>query len=564
MAKKNSNKTKARLISELEEAHLRIKELEKLKGGNPGGVVGETAHKQVEQSLQEIEEKYRTVVDHSLEGIFIVQDFLIVFCNKRLAEMYGFKSQEHALGTDIRRLVSPGKLDLLEQEVKARESGKKNVSHYNSIARRIDGKEFEVEILSSRIQYKGKPAVQGVIRDVSKQIQLEAQLLRAQKMEAIGTLAGGIAHDFNNILSIILGYTEISMDNPDDKKKVQHNLKHVLKAANRAKDLVHQILSFSRQGETQKEPVKVVQVIKDALTLIRASLPSTIKIRLEIGNDNYTVFSQPTYLHQVLMNLCSNAAHAMQEKGGELTIEVSDLNRDLETISETNLAPSPYMRLTVKDTGHGMTPEVMERVFDPFFTTKQAGEGTGLGLSVVHGIVAGLDGEISVESEPGKGTSFHLFLPLLLESIDPTTERESRPSIPRGNEKILLVDDEAAVADMGCNMLEQLGYDVVAKSSSVEALDTFRANPDSFHLVITDLTMPDMTGIHLALKMFRIKPKLPVIICTGYSRELNREELWDLGIKDLILKPYNKRKIGTVVRRVLDNADHGNEVMSNE
>jgi PAS domain S-box-containing protein len=506
----------------------------------------------VEASLRANEKKYRSIVDNSLEGIYIVQDNLLKFCNNRLAEMYGFKDPEEAIGTNIQTLISEKSVNLVERELKARENGEKEISHYYYFARRLDGKEFEVETLGSKILYKGKPAIQGVLRDVSKQRELEAQLRQAQKMEAIGSLAGGIAHDFNNILSIIIGYSDISMSSLDNKEKMQYNLEHILKAAHRAKDLVHQILSFSRQGETEKGPIKVVPIVKEVLKLIRASLPSTIEIKQNIRYDKYIIYADPTQLHQVLMNLCTNAAHAMRQHGGVLEIEISDLNCDLASISENSVEPAPYMRLTVKDTGFGMTQEVKERIFDPFFTTKQVGEGTGLGLSVVHGIVTSLDGEISVESEPGQGTTFHLFFPLLKDNTPVSSIVGTRKNLPRGKERIMLVDDEVSLVNMGQKMLGQLGYDIVAIEHSDKALSIFREDPDSFQLIITDLTMPGLTGIQLAAEIKKIKPELPIILCTGFSKELNRSDLKDLGISDLLLKPYDMGKIATMVRQVID------------
>jgi PAS domain S-box-containing protein len=507
----------------------------------------------IEQLKAELAE-YRAIIDNSLEGIFIVQNHTLKFCNQRLAQMFGFKNPRDAIGIDVMELVSPQSRELVNRELEAHESGKKQTSHYDFFARRTDGSEFDVETLSSRIMYQGKPAVQAIIRDISKQRQLEKQLHQAQKMETIGSLASGIAHDFNNILSIIIGYAELSLDDYTSETKIKHNLEQVLSASYRAKDLAQQILSFGLQSEREKRPVKVNPIVQEVLTLIRASLPSSIHIHQNISETTYIVLADPTQLHQVLMNLCTNAGHAMQEKGGVLEVVLSDLNRDLEAISEQSLAPSPYLRLTVSDTGHGMKPEVMERIFDPFFTTKKKGEGTGMGLSVVQGIVKNLDGEISVESEVGKGTSFHLFLPIFEES-EGIEEKPKKP-IPRGNERILLVDDEVVLVNMGRKMLGQLGYDVVPVTESIEALETFRAAPESFDLVITDLTMPDMTGKQLARELVKIKPDIPVVVCTGFSREIKRDNIRDSGIKAFIIKPYNKEEIANIIRKVLDEKEN--------
>jgi len=315
--------------------------------------------------------EYRAIVDNSPEGMYIVQNHILKFCNQRHAQMFGFKNPRDAIGKDVMELVSPQSRELVNRELEAHESDKKQISHYDFFARRTDGSEFEVETLTSRMMYQGKPAVQGILRDISKQRQLEKQLHQVQKMENIGSLASGIAHDFNNILSIIIGYAELSLDDYTNETKIKHNLEQVLSASYRAKDLTRQILSFSLQRERGKRPVKVNPIVREVLKLIRASLLSSIHIHQNISETTYIVLGEPTQLHQVLMNLCTNAAYAMREKGGVLEVVLSDLNRDLEAISEQSLAPSPYLRLTVSDTGHGMKPDVMERIFDPFFTTKK-------------------------------------------------------------------------------------------------------------------------------------------------------------------------------------------------
>ncbi|MCP4213528.1 MAG: response regulator [bacterium] len=494
---------------------------------------------------------YKTIVNKSPEGIYICQDRILRFCNPRFAELFGFDSPEKALGMKVKELVSPKSRNLVDDELRKREKDKIQLSHYNFFARRLDGSEFEVETFAGSITYKGKPAIQGAMRDVSAQRQIERQLRQAQKMEAIGTLAGGIAHDFNNILSVIIGYTELSSDGSSEAK-TKRNLSQVLKASHRAKELVSQILSFSRQTEKDRRPIAVAPVVKEVLILIRASLPSTIKIRQDISATNYVISADASQLHQVLMNLCTNASHAMQETGGTLEVILSDLNRDLELIDEKNMAPAPYCRLTVKDTGTGMDSNTLERIFDPFFTTKKTGEGTGLGLSVVHGIVRSLDGEISVESEPGKGTAFHLFLPLLQENIKPKAPPTT--TTPTGHETILLVDDEAPLVMMAERMLQRLGYKVTAETESLKAMDTFGKTPDEFDLVITDLTMPDMTGKQLAAKILELRPDTPIILSTGFNRGFDRDQIRGFGFKELLMKPYTKKEIAIVVRKVLDDS----------
>lgn len=387
----------------------------------------------------------------------------------------------------------------------------------------------------------------------NKEQKIDAQLVQSQKMETIGILASGIAHDFKNILTIIIGFTELALEDHTNILKVKRHMEEVLEASYRAKDLAQQILSFSKSGEKEKRIVNVNSVVKDVLNMIRVSFPSTIEIRQDISDSEYNICADPTQLYQVLMNLCTNANHAMQ-KSGVLEVTLTDLNRDLASISEENPAPSPYLRLTVSDSGHGMTPKVMKRIFEPFFTTKKESEGTGLGLSIVQSIVRSLDGEITVESKPGKGSSFHVFLPILNNST--AIKEKPLPTITttlvQGKEHILLVDDEAALVNMSRKMLEKLGYVVTPCTAGLEALHLFGENPAAFDLVITDLTLPDMNGKQLIREFSRKKPGIPIILCTGYTQDICREDFEDLDIDAFILKPYKREEIVSVIRKVLD------------
>jgi signal transduction histidine kinase/CheY-like chemotaxis protein len=380
---------------------------------------------------------------------------------------------------------------------------------------------------------------------------LETQLRQAQKMEAIGTLAGGIAHDFNNILSAVIGYTELALINIPKESSLQNHLQQVLKAGSRAKDLVKQILTFSRQAEQEVGPFQIKLIAKEALKLLRASLPTTIEIRQDIQSDS-TVLADPTQIHQVLMNLCTNAGYAMQETGGTLEVSLTNVELDSHfTGRHSDMAPGPHLRLTVSDTGHGMTPDVLERIFDPFFTTKGPGEGTGMGLSVVHGIVKSFGGTITVYSEPGKGSTFHVYLPIA-EDLKDEGETEVIEPLPTGNERILLIDDEQPLVDIGKQMLERLGYEVITRTSSIEALELFRAQPDRFDLVITDMTMPNMTGDKLAMEIMKIRPDVPVILCTGFSPAITEEEANAWGIQALLEKPLLRHDLAKTIRQVLD------------
>jgi len=391
------------------------------------------------------------------------------------------------------------------------------------------------------------------IKDLEKEsLRIQAQLQQAQKMEAIGTLAGGIAHDFNNILSAVIGYTEIALaDVPEDTS--QHsNLQEVLKAGSRARDLVKQILTFSRQTEQELKPVKINQIVRETLLLLRASLPTTVKISQDIQSDS-AVLADPTQIHQVIMNLCTNAAHALRAKGGQLKIDLSDVVLGGSFIEQhPYLSPGVYIKLRVIDTGHGMEKAIVDRIFDPFFTTKERGEGTGMGLAVVLGIIKSHGGTITVESEMGKGSTFNVFLPLIMREVD--REVRTKAPIPTGTERILFIDDEKSLVDLGQQILERLGYRVTIRTSSVEALELFMEQPEKFDLVITDMTMPNMTGDDLAGKLMNIRADIPVILCTGYSERISRERAHDLGIKEFILKPIVMRELAKTVRGVLDHA----------
>ncbi len=389
------------------------------------------------------------------------------------------------------------------------------------------------------------------VKDLEKEsLRIQAQLQQAQKMEAIGTLAGGIAHDFNNILSAVIGYTEIVLGDVATGSAREKNLREVLKAGNRARDLVKQILTFSRQTEQEFKPVQISRIIPETLKLLRASLPTTIQIEQNI-HTSAAVMADPTQVHQVLMNLATNAAHAMRPGGGRLVIDLREVNLGQTFIRQhPNLSPGAYVQMSVSDTGDGMEPIIIERIFDPFFTTKQRGEGTGMGLAVVLGIVKSHGGTITVHSEIGKGSVFDVFLPVIDQEVNNTVVPQT--PVPTGNEHILFVDDEKALVDLGKMILERLGYTVSIRTSSLEALELFMEQPQKFDLVITDMTMPNMTGDDLARKLMEIRPDIPVILCTGYSERISGEKARQIGIREFILKPIVMRKLAASVRSVLD------------
>ncbi len=380
----------------------------------------------------------------------------------------------------------------------------------------------------------------------------ERQLQQVLKIQAIGTLAGGIAHDFNNILFPIVGYTELTMDEVPEGSVAHNNLAEILKAANRARDLVQQILTFSRQSGQERKPTKVQYIIEEALKLLRASIPASIEIIHEIDEDCRPVMGDATQIHQVIMNLCTNAYQAMQDKGGRLTVSLKEVDISYEeTVEKIGMQPGKHLRLAVTDEGCGMDASVLDRIFEPYYTTKEQGKGTGLGLSVIHGIVKNHRGDITVSSALGKGSTFQVYLPVIEDDIV-ATEFEPTNGTAKGNERILLIDDEEQIVSMEQQMLENLGYQVTARTNSEEALREFSQQPQNYDLVITDMTMPHMTGDQLAKKLLDIKPDIPVILCTGFNEDITEEKALAMGIQKFVMKPVIKNDLATTIRTVLD------------
>jgi PAS domain S-box-containing protein len=493
-----------------------------------------------------------TVIEQAAEGITITdKNGTVQYANPAYERISGY-TREEMIGQSHRILkgsTHDGSLPAEMMDTLARG----DVWSGHMINEKKDGTTYKVEVSVSPIRGKTGAIMHYVAieRDVTHEAELETQLHQAQKMEAIGTLAGGIAHDFNNILAAIMGYAEMALYDVPEGTQGRRNLEQVLKAGYRGKDLVKQIITFSRRSEQERRPMRVSPIAKETLKLLRASLPTTIEIRQHIEAQPGMVLADPTHIHQVLMNLCSNAAYAMREKGGVLEIRLSDVDVSSDgAASHLALDPGPYVKLSVSDTGHGMDLATIERIFDPFFTTKKPGEGTGMGLAVVHGIVKSCGGAIVVDSDPGKGSIFEVFLPRI--EGDPLPEVDSAASTATGNERILFVDDEEDLVDMARQMLERLGYSVVATTNSLEALEAFKAQPDQFALVITDQTMPHMTGADLAKELLRIRPDIPVILCTGFSEVIDAEEAKTLGIREFVMKPFATREIAEITRHVLD------------
>ena len=506
-----------------------------------------------ERKLAEMENlMLATAVEHAAEGITVTdRKGIIRYVNPAFERISGY-GREEIIGQHHRILKSSRHDDNFYRAMwQTLRNG--NVWSGRMHKERKDGTPYEAELsISPILDSSGNvTSYVAIERDVTKEIELQTQLRQMQKMEAIGTLAGGIAHDFNNILGAIIGYAEMAVEDVSEDQLMQHYLKQVLKAAYRGRDLVKQIITFARKTEEERRPLKVIPILKEALKLLRASLPTTIDIRFDIKTEADMIMGDPSHIHQLLMNLCSNAAHAMREKGGVLEVRLNDVWVDSHFVeAHPDLKPGPYLKLTVSDTGHGMDPATMERIFEPFFTTKKPGEGTGLGLAVVHGIVKSYGGTITVYSEVGKGSTFNVFLPRLEENKKP--KAVSQLMMPRGSERILLVDDEEDLLDMMQRRLERLGYRVIAKRSSLEALKVFEEDPDRFDLVITDQTMPQMTGAELAKRLMRIRPDIPIILCTGFSEVITPEDAKTIGIRAFLMKPITAREIAETVRRVID------------
>jgi signal transduction histidine kinase/CheY-like chemotaxis protein len=409
------------------------------------------------------------------------------------------------------------------------------------------------EALEVRVQERTAElttALEQLQTEMGERQRLAEQLRQTQKMEAIGRLAGGVAHDFNNILVAMIGYTELAMLDIPSASPASDYLHEVLRATQRAKALVQQILTFSRRTEQTRTPVQLSRLIEEALALLRASLPSTITIRSHLDAKAGAVLADPTQLHQVVLNLCANAEYAMRQTGGFLDVCLEAIEVDpVLAAQHPTLHLGPYVRLTVQDTGQGMPPEVLEHIYEPFFTTKGVGEGTGIGLSVVHGIVVNHGGTITVESQVGHGTTFTIYLPRI--AWDMADETQADETIPHGQGRLLFVDDEPALLRLGRTVLTQLGYDVAAYTSSTEALAAFQATPHYFDLVITDYTMPEMTGEALARALHSLRPDLPIILGTGFNPTIDAEQAAALGIEAFLLKPWTVRELARTVAQVL-------------
>jgi PAS domain S-box-containing protein len=522
---------------------------------------GEMERLDTEIALRQSEEQYRLIFTTAQEGIWgMGANMRTIFVNPRMAAMLGYEPEE-MMGSLLEDYFFQDENPADHfQRMRERRQGRDD--HYQCRFRHKDGHSIWVSVSATAQMDKEGHFVGsfGMFTDITghkhaeeERKVLTAQLLQAQKMEAIGTLAGGIAHDFNNILGAIIGYAEMIQDDCSGSadSTVKHDIKQILKAGNRAKNLVKQILSFSRQAKARQIHLHPAIIISEAIKMLRASLPTTIKIEQDIDPDAGVILADPTQIHQIVMNLCTNAFHAMERNGGTLTVSLHRKVLSQHDPAINNLMqPGKYVQLSIKDIGTGIAPEILEKIYDPYFTTKELGKGTGMGLAMVHGIVQSSGGSIICNSKLGEGTVFHITLPIIETHI--LHEIESPELIPAGREHILLIDDEEMLIEMSRVMFERLGYRVTTRTNSTEALTIFRNSPESFDLVITDQTMPGMTGTNLARLMLQIRPDIPIILCTGYSSNVSEEEANSIGIKAYALKPLAKKDIGNLIRKVLD------------
>jgi PAS domain S-box-containing protein len=512
-----------------------------------------TEERRALEALRESEGKFRRLFNLSSDAVFLIEKHTgrILEVNDAAEGQYGFTRAELTRLRNIDLSAEPEKT----LQATADQAPIVPIRYH----RRKDGTVFPVEIAAAHFQWQGRDVHLAAIRDISFRMQAEKEktdlgnrLRQAQKMEAIGTLAGGIAHDFNNILALIIGFAELGLEDLHRALEVRGHLTEILAAGNRARDLVRQILTFSRQAEQTVKPIAVAPIVEEATRMLRSVLPSTIAMEMNLRTPESTILGDATQIHQVLMNLCTNAAQAMEATGGRLCIDLEKEDGDGRAAPDGEPQDArPFLRLGVRDTGPGIPPEHLDRIFDPYFTTKGVGKGTGLGLAVVHGIVETHGGRVIARAAQPRGMCFDVFLPLYAPGPAVSAQAPAGQA-PRGREAVLLVDDEAAIVRMQAQVLERLGYRVTTRTSSLEALEAFRAVPDRYDAVITDMTMPGLTGDELAAELRRVRPEIPILICTGYSERISEQKAEAVGIDAFLMKPVGQADLAAALRRILD------------
>jgi PAS domain S-box-containing protein len=511
-----------------------------------------TERKRAEEKLKESEEKYRFMMESFTDPLYICSpDFRIEYMNPAMIRRIGRDATHENCHSALHGMDHPcGWCDF-----EAVGAGKTMEINLKSP---FDDRHYRVTHMP--VHHKdGTVSKMALFRDITEYLKAvvekekaQAQLIQSQKMESIGTLAGGIAHEFNNMLSIIMGNTELAMDELPEWNPARTSLEEIRVAGLRARDMVKQLLTFSRKDDAKKTALDMGAVVKESLRLIRSSIPANIDIHQNISKTPAVVLGNITQINQVLINLCSNAADAMMQTGGSLGIDLDTLVL-AEDSPYAGLAPGSYVKLVVSDTGSGMDKDTLNRVFEPYFTTKGIGKGTGIGLAVVHGIVERHQGLIRVESTLGKGSVFTLLFPAFQGRIEPAKEEQN--NLPKGRERILFVDDEPVLMKLGKQRLEMLGYTVQGATDPLRALEIFKADPGAFDLLITDMAMPGMTGDQLAVEMFRIRPKLPAMLCTGYSETLSEQKAYDIGFSSFVMKPVDRTELALAVRKILDGVE---------
>ncbi|WP_051309183.1 hybrid sensor histidine kinase/response regulator [Desulfogranum japonicum] len=511
-----------------------------------------TEQREVEYSLRKSQEQWEKTFNAIDDIVTILDtDMKIVKINRAGFEALGLSSNDiigrhcHELFADLKKACP--KCPILKTK-RTFEPYSKEVTHEKL------GKTFLVSAAAILDTEKNLTHIVHTAKDITEKKKIEAELLQAQKMEAIGTLAGGIAHDFNNILTSILGYAELAKSSAPVKSELSKDIDQVLRATQRAIDLVRHILSFSRKADYSLKPLEPHLIIKEALKMMRASIPSSIRIQEEIDDHCGWIMADPTSIHQIIINLCTNAQHAMEREKGILSIRLyrqAVTQEDLR--GEQDGSIGQFIVLEVSDTGNGIEPKILERIFDPYFTTKEDGKGTGLGLAVIHGKVKDFQGFIRVKSKVGQGSTFSMYFPALESHINNQIPTAPEGPIPKGTERVLVVDDEEAIANLTKVTLEKLGYTVTAFTSGMEALKKLRENADQFDVVITDQTMPGMNGGELAKEILKIRPDMPIILCTGYSSILSKEEAIAIGIRKYLKKPLQRKELAQACRELLDN-----------
>jgi len=519
-----------------------------------GNHIDITERKQAENKLRVAHEKILTILD-SIDSTVYVSDMdthQILFMNKKMITSFGGDKTGEICFSALRKQSEPCTFCTNDRLVdkNGNPSGVYTWHDQNPVTGRFYiNRDRAVEWVDGRLVHMQ------VATDITDMKKMEAQLIQAQKMESIGTLAGGIAHDFNNILFPLIGHAEMLLEDIPEDGSIRDSLNQIYSSSLRARDLVQQILAFARQEKGEVKLMKIQPIVKEAIKLIRSTIPTSISIRQDLQSYCRPVSADPTQIHQIVINLATNAYHAMEENGGELKVNLKEIELGENDLFNPDMSPGLYACLSIADTGMGMNKDVMNRIFDPFFTTKEKGKGTGMGLSVVHGIVKHMNGGIRVYSEPRKGTEFQVYLPIV-ENASEKQGSKAYESIQGGCERVLVVDDEQVIITMERLALERLGYQVTSRTSSIGALEAFKADPDKFDLVITDMSMPKMPGDKLVAELIKIRPDIPILLCTGFSETMTDEKIKSLGLRGILMKPMMMKDLARKIREILD---HGRE-----